>query len=475
MLNLEALESAMPLAAMLDERRTYLSPAPQTPLDVLVKATRSDDKFNFFDTENKPTPDIGNIFYIANAKDPVLGYAEHDLRMDEVVPQVIEAVQGHIKVAKALVAPVVAELAQKVAETLNAGKKVSELQGLEVIIWQPSELLSNSAFEKEVRNFEHIPFADPQVRLNLPSKSYPELLDMMATGKGSVDDDIKLWAATKGDTYFLTLWNTLFQIQGEAVPRYHDFVSDRGEGIDYALAVYLLSRRLLEEIPENTGVSLTDYTRLVEDYRDQAALRICVAMDELERDLKAGRLIRVLTNKTVTVNGRIYKEWIENGGSNEVLFGNMLSGKEVYTVGDLNDQKSALQSIWVRHENNVRVAESTQRFNRLIAALRAGFQQQMLHLAEGEDTTIENLTLVNKLFEEELNKVCIDDADNLYQLCLKLVCRSRFYRTNAECILGAIDRFCRENPGIDVREAAAMATIEYVADWVAALIKPTVT
>ena len=474
MLNVESLESALPLAEMLDTNRTVLTAIPATALDVMCKATRSDDKFNFFDTAGNPTPDLGNIAFIANAKNETLGYSEHDMRTDEVMEVCIEAVQGHIHVARTLVAPVVRELAEKVAERLNAEKKVSDLLGLQVVIHNAPEVLYNSAFEKEVRQLEDQPFADPDVRLNLPTKSYSELLELMMTGKGSIDDDIKIWAATKGETWFLSLWANLFQMSGDVVPRYHDFVSNSVDGIDYAVAVYLLSRRLVDDVPENTGMDLSSYSNVIIDYRDQAAVRICVALNEMGRDAKAERLVRNMDRKVVIVNGQIYKKWLADGGSNEILFGNMLTSTPIFTGDKLLDAKAELLGAWRRHEQTVQVSESTMRYNRLIAALRAGFQQQMLHLAEGEDASIDNLTAVNRLFEEELLAVRIDDADNLYQICLKLVCRSRFYRTKAETILGAVDRYCREFPGIDPREAAAMATAEYVADWVAELVKPVV-
>ncbi len=61
--------------------------------------------------------------------------------------------------------------------------------------------------------------------------------------------------------------------------------------------------------------------------------------------------------------------------------------------------------------------------------------------------------------------------EDLYGTIRKLVCNAIFPHTNALQILEAIDAVCHENPKIEVREAALLATIEIVATWVAKLCR----
>jgi hypothetical protein len=50
-------------------------------------------------------------------------------------------------------------------------------------------------------------------------------------------------------------------------------------------------------------------------------------------------------------------------------------------------------------------------------------------------------------------------------LALHIICQCRFYYTEAEFILSEIEEIGKQNPGIDVREAALIATINYLVDY----------
>ena len=82
-------------------------------------------------------------------------------------------------------------------------------------------------------------------------------------------------------------------------------------------------------------------------------------------------------------------------------------------------------------------------------------------------TTPNYIAAVNANFESELANIRSGDLDNIYMLAMKLVCRSRFYYTDAEIILCDIEEARRVNPNIDVREAALIATANYVFDFIA--------
>ena len=77
---------------------------------------------------------------------------------------------------------------------------------------------------------------------------------------------------------------------------------------------------------------------------------------------------------------------------------------------------------------------------------------------------------VMKNLEKGLSKIKIsvlDDGFEIYKVARKLVCKARFFFTSANRILGDIEEYSRSNDKIDPQEAALMATIDYVADYVA--------
>ena len=86
-------------------------------------------------------------------------------------------------------------------------------------------------------------------------------------------------------------------------------------------------------------------------------------------------------------------------------------------------------------------------------------------MAEEERALVGDAHRVGSRFGELLEEVRENELDDLYSLALRLVCEARFSHTDARTILAGIERVKRENPSVDVREAAAISVIEYVATW----------
>lgn len=57
----------------------------------------------------------------------------------------------------------------------------------------------------------------------------------------------------------------------------------------------------------------------------------------------------------MTVYGQVYNDWIEKGGENDVLYGNMLESMPVVTAEQINKRVSEFKSNWLRFENRVRL------------------------------------------------------------------------------------------------------------------------
>lgn len=474
MLSREALNSALPLTEVLDTRGFAVIPVPGTPLEALVKATRSDANF-MTQTSEGFQPSLYDIEYIANAKDETLGGSPHDFAMDDVVEIARTAVRGHVTFARTVVAPAVEELVCKTAETLNE-MTPSSLLGMEVVVWEAPAPLVNSALDTLVRRYSETPYDIPALAMKLPDLPVSDILPLLQSGAKGLDDDVAAWAAAKGESFFLNLWEHVFQIkQAELNERqsrtFRDFIEDREQGWDYALGIFLLARRLADEVLPGTSMSESAYTSLMVEFRNQAGAKLCRVLDELDQIDKNQILVRTHTDTTTIVNGTVYRAWIEAGGDNEVLFGNLLTLPAKVSVEQINAEAAALKAAWQRHAMLTATVESNRRFERIKEILLRHFESQMRSISEGEEATLANRETVLKLFREQVAQMRTDDMADLWTLCLKLVCRSRFFRTDAERILSGIERVKRENPNIDVREAAAVSVIEYIGYWVSSQLK----
>lgn len=475
MLSNEALQSALPLTSVLDDKKLFLVPVAGTWLEQLVGATRSDPLMAPVGDNGERNIDLTTIEYLANAKDPVLKTCPHDQVMDEVTNICIKAVQGHIQAARSVVAPAVAELVEKTAANLRE-ITASSLLGMNVVQIVAPQPMQLQQLQTAVSRFSDAPYDIPRLMLNLPDMTAKDIVAAMCTGAGTLDAAIEEWAAHRGETFFLNLWQSVFQIKhdgklGGKVKTFRDWVEDREDGLHNATAIFLLARKLCEAPPEGTEMALPVYEKAMAEYRNQAAGRLTRGFAELDRIKRTKQMVIRIEGATTYVNDVVYRDWIDAGGDNDVLFGNTLEEPSLATVDTINAAAERLRAKWARHAAFIATVESNRSFNRTKELLRRNFVEQMRAIDPGEEATIGNRETVIKLFDEQLETVRADDIKDLWSLCLKLVCRSRFYRSDAERILAGIERVKRENPSIDVREAAAIAVIGYVSYWVASQYK----
>lgn len=475
MLTREAIDSSIPLAQKFDAAKLVVEAVENSPLQALVVASRSAPEFMVpVGSEGAVgyDPDVETMLYMANKQDE-LGGNRHNEVMDEVTEVVSEAVLKHLNFAKTVVSPLVTDLAERVIGSLNE-LSASSLLGMEVVVVDPPLPLTNPLLESSISRFENVAWDNPPLRFNLPSKTASEIIELMKVGTVRLDKDIEEWVATKGTSFVLGVWEKLFQ-QFQIAPNdpktytFRDFADHPVEGQDYSLAIYLLARNLEDNPPEGVEMSAAAYSDLMVQFRNQAGQRLVHYLDKFQTIVKTGQLVVSSTDRQITVNGAVYRQWIEAGGENEVLFGNMLTRPVVSIADAVTARAEEFKKAWDRHSALVATVESNKRFNRIKDILGSHFRMQLSE--DGDETVLASSMMIQQKFNDLLAGVREEETQNVYELCLKLVCRSRFPSSAAEEILMGIENAKRENPNLDIREAATVATYRYIASWVASQFK----
>jgi hypothetical protein len=478
MLSRDSLNAALPLTSILDNNSILITPAPNTPLEKLVVATRVNNGLSYTNSsfnDKEYIINIDAIEYMANVKDPVLNVSKHDILMDELVDVIGTAVRDHILFAKTVVAPAVEDLVKRTMRSLNE-LTPSSLLGMEVVTWSPPKPLLNSSLVAAIHKFEEVPFDVPSMLMDLPSLTAKEIIDLMKSGAGSLDKDIDEWAAIKGESFFSWVWENIFQIKqielnDRNVITFRDYIYNREDSLDVSLAIYLLSRKLAEDPLPNTVMKLYTFNKTVIEYRNQSAARLSIAINDLDKIDKIQQLVRSVDGHTTIVNESVYRKWIEAGGENEILFGNMLSLPIRVTVDSINKDADKLLAIWNSHAAVTATIERNRLFMRTKEILTKHFIDQLREASANNNYTLSSQQAIMERFTECLDNVYESEMDHIYDLCLKLLCSSRFNKTDARRILTGIERVKKENPGVSVREAAAISVIEYISYWVTSQFK----
>ncbi|MNU19610.1 hypothetical protein D3C71_78410 [compost metagenome] len=476
MLTREALDAAIPLATRLDEKNVFLMAVENTPLEALVRATRSDIMpAKPVPTDgSRPLMDLDGILYMANCKDRLTGICDHDDALDRFVEMGVNGVRGHVDFARNTVAAAVTDLVDRTNEALRS-LSPSTLLGMEVVVHAMPAPLELAQLENSIERFAAASPVEPRLSARLPQLPYTELLELMGSGAGGVDKEVQAWLATMGESFLTSLWEAVFTqkpvgLNARAVT-FNTFVQDRVNGVANALAIFLLARKLVEQPIEGVEMPLQAFENLMAEFRNQAALRLKYALEEQARIVKNGELVRMSDARVTVVNEKVYRAWIEAGGDNEVLFGNQLQARPFMMQRDLDDNSVTLKAAWTRHALLTATIENNRKFSRTKEILDQQFRAQLKEITADDAIVQGNAELVLSKFRSELAAAKEGDLQDLYSLCLKLVCRSRFPHTAAEELLCTIQRVQCENPKIDVREAAAIAVLKYIACWVATQFK----
>lgn len=467
MLSKNAIESALPLTEMLDASKIYLEPKPGTPLEALVQATRAPVNATMPDY----IPTLDDICYMANASEPVTGVCNHDVVADESAIAGIQGVQALMTHARTVVAPIVIELAEKLTASLD-DTVTSALKNMEVITVPSPELLYNDSFVKEVMKYSEIPYDDPDLTMRLPTLATSDIRDLMKIGGGTQENMIATWLAAKGDDFLIAVWENIFQIkqlgvEGGPTPTFAKLLAEPDCGRDWALAVFLISRRLADQgAPENTDMPASKFEQLIYAYRDQSAMALAREINRLDGIGKTGRLVLRATEKQVWVDSKVYDAWLAGTGRIEVLYGNILQGSKLVTIAEIDEAATSLLEAWNKHAQLTKITDDGVRFTRALNFMTAHFRIQLGSMTE-EEKARTNAETVMRLYAEELRKVSTRDLECLYALCLRMVCRTRFYYTDAETLLANADTITKRDPTVTPDEAMGMSSIQYIINWVA--------
>lgn len=472
MISTSAASVAINIASEFDRRRLVLAPAEGTPLAELVSASDEVAISEAGATEWLPDAELIASISAGFAED---GSSRHDEKLDAFAADIAPAVTQHLNFAKNVVRPVIAELVEAVTADI-ASLPVDVQYNLNIVKRSLPEPMLSAALADLVAEFKETQYEPLRTYVGLQPKSSDEVIELLATGAADTDEMIATWAAKKGGAFFTAIWDAVFT-DAPTEQRFDTLIQDDASGLDVAVVVFLLCKRLYDNPPEGAAMSLVDYNQKIADLRNQSALRITHGYESAERALRSGLLIARVDHKDLTVNADVYAKYLAEGGSDAVLFGSVLSDRPVKFIGDLNERAEEFKSLW-EHRNRVLTAkERNNRFVNYKTILRERAEKVIAdNMASIFSVTAPEGTEISKDLPAYVQAIAAVEAfcdevkepqfKDIWTLATQLVCRTAFFFTDAEKILAGIDQACKDNEGIAIREAALISLIEYVTDWV---------
>lgn len=471
MISNNAYIQAMPLTQIVSDKSLGIAPVPNTPLYELVRTSNVGN--NVVQLNNVTEVSVSSPEFYSKQTD----YEQHNAIFDETVKLLSESISTHISNAKNIVLPVVVEVAD--ATIKNMESDIPKIETYTIIQKDLPEPMKNDSFRSSIEKAAGGVYANPERSLQHAERGPEQLLELLLTGSNEYDEKIRTWVANKGDVFLNKLWSVIFMSPSQSGTESNmmGLLEVQNDGVDYALGAFLISRKLIDEVPQDTGMTLINYTKILNQIKDAAAIRLDSEYEMNSNSIKNGNL--VLSNnpmaREVIVNSGTYLKYIQNGGKNEVMLGALVSDVVPYTLASMEGRETEFQDAWDRFNLFNKTSMKNKAFSLFKRISLTAFANSLSTLTDIEqDPTFATghvETCIAKAEEYIDENTTLEDMEDVYGFALKLVCRCRFFFTDAEKILTAIKRVTTDNPEVDVREAALVATTEYLIDYVADQMK----
>jgi hypothetical protein len=468
---------SIPLAIVAANKGLAIDPVSGTPVAELVKITN-----------DLLITDMGCVYSdTATPEEMLLGFANtlnhitvsneetsHDANLDGFIHDISKAVGNHISYAKNIVKPVIVEYVEDVQKSV--GQVLSPSSQFKISMIELPKPMQNAGFETSINKYAEKPFIAPTSELHLGEIAPQGILELMLTGSKEYDEGVKEWFVNKGDQFFMDIWNNLFRDFKESKPTtaftITECLNSGKELVDYALAIHLLSRKLYDEVPEDTKMELPQYRDLVAQYREVSGSKLNNEYIKYASVLKNKTLVAFIDSdsKGLSVYGPVYREWLKAGGCNEALLGMLVGRETIFNQSLFDEAKEGFIKDWNTYSLFSKTAEKNNEFNRIKDVLTISFAKILETMSSTERETVASMPAftqtVANIYKQELEKLKTADIADIFNVCMLLICRARFYYTDAEKILVGINSAVKADPNIDVREAALLSSIEYVVDYI---------
>lgn len=418
----------------------------------------------------------------AATQDSVDGPSEHTAMIGAYIDAQIPIVSQQIAFIQNQVTPKVYEFEAKMDATLARLEAMSPMTEFNIIQVSDVAVLRESEFLDMVQRY-----ADPDVNIpnaptNLPAMSTEELLRIMSVSSGALDQSLKAYLATKGDAWLQDIWHYYFARQNTSPSGSvaGNALRDGMVGIQrlpsydrqaVGLAVFLLSRGLLDEPLEAAGMSLSNWRTLMDEMSRWSAHQAVSATRQLT-SVNQNETIVISTadnGKTIVVNSDAYAKYLEQGGELTDIIGAVLHNRNMnYSIQGMQENGVKYKQVWDNYCAVSRSYMDSKAATLLRSEAMSAFAQLCKCCNEDEQ---EYMTECGVSFEgmqqqahEVVEAMSLKQLRHTRDLALCLVAGIRFAHTPAKQfltdMLEAQEAGC-ENPA----EAAAVAALGYIADY----------
>lgn len=405
----------------------------------------------------------------------------HDNAIGQVIDTLSTSVSAHISIARNVVKPHVMEFMSEYAEYCNRNKLIDPAASFNIIQKELPAVFEDESFIEQFKYYEGKTAVMPKSFVDL-SNATVDLNSLMMTGSARIDKMLSEAIVEMGDGFVQNVFDSFFTYRSnDALGMTYANLGQQNlyDALYVSLVMYTLAQKLHGSVPENAGnVELPIYQDHMLQVRDFAGTMINVLIKRAYFMLKNNTLVLKSdsTKRTIYVQGAVYRAFLEQGGTAEMVLGICATDSAVSTLQTIFASRDTLLRGWNSYCSFAAVSAENARLSNTRMYLMTAFNTTMNNLSDVEKEYMSKdpqyITTASKLASDYVLDLRMHDLDLLGELALNLMARCRFYFTAGFPILSGIDQATKANPNLDPREAALVSAINYVTDFLVDQITP---
>lgn len=410
--------------------------------------------------------------------------SEHHKTLIGFSEQISKLAATHIAHDHSVVAPMVNEFATKLSDFLSSLKAVNPTTLFDIVRYSKPIILDNSVFTNELKDncSESIV---PTGYFNLPAKTEEEVVEYLKFPQAHLNNDIaEWWVSTNGFAY--RLYQNIFGsgTPSGTTPLAIDTLNNLPihQRIDAGILLTLMVAKISSDIPKDLKMGLKEFQTLVEDYKDYASCIVTKASSMYDQAVaNSYRIISSASIKPygigaeIVVFGESYDKWLSEGGKPEVLLGCVVAEKgaimhkEAISAGSQryldtwNTFETIENSRFKSNKDSVIKGKIEQLGLETIAQVCAS-EEHSFYKSEGYSNG------AKARLAKCLSGIDVAGTVKVYDIAIDIVAGCAYFNTNSHQTLKIIHDLGEQNPNMNPKDAATIAAISYICDFVTTLI-----
>lgn len=391
--------------------------------------------------------------------------------LDSCIHEYGKRLKAHIAYARGVVAPLAVSFAEAYLKYGEERLCVNPAREFEIEYVDACPAYTDSAFNDLFNRYGSAKDLPPEKKLELGTKNYEELLEMLSVGNARIDKLIIEWASKLPEGTLVNTWNRFFT----AMTDYSIFQSVSSLSVidksNIMILAHLFARTILEKT-EQTDLPLGKYEERVKQYLQWSGVGYLNSLGRLEQMSKSKTIVLETSSRHATILGKNYQEWLSQGGSPEIILGMLADGTICTTAASINENAARYRRAWENFETLQASFELSQIEKRKRQFLIEEFARSYSQYDSIESEYMSNNPGHREKVIKEVKKYVDSlrssqlDAELAHDVSLEIVAGRRFSFTASMQILEDIKNVSKINPDADPRESALLAAVNYLSDFI---------